>query len=73
MVEIYKYLHHLNPEFMWELFTLKVIPCNLRISNLLTLPKNKSASYGINSLLFGGSILWNVPDYIKLSSLFLIT
>ena len=50
MVEVYKSLHHLNPEFMWELFLPKVIPYNLRKSNLLTLPKIKSSSYGINSL-----------------------
>ena len=69
MVEVYKCLHHVNPEFMWELFIPKVIPYNLRKSNLLTLPKIKSSSYGIDSLLFRGSILWNtIPDYIKSSN-----
>ena len=38
MVVAYTSLHHLNPEFMYELFLPKVIPYNLRISNLLTLP-----------------------------------
>ena len=37
IVEVYKSLHHLNHEFMWELFLPNVIPYNLRKSNLLTL------------------------------------
>ena len=61
MVEAYKSLHHLNPEFMWELFLPKVIPYNLRKSNLLTLPKIKSSSHHINSLLLRGRSLEYYP------------
>ena len=66
MTEIYKSIHHINPEYMWDLFCHKSIPYNLRISNLLVLPKIKSSKNGLNSFIFRGSILWNtVPDYIK--------
>ena len=68
MTEVYKSIHHINPEFMWDLFCQKSIPYNLRISNLLVLPKIKSSKNGLNSFIFRGSILWNtVPDYIKSS------
>ena len=68
MTEVYKSIHHINPEFMWDLFCQKCIPYNLRISNLLVLPKIKSSKNGLNSFIFRGSILWNtVPDYIKSS------
>ena len=42
MTEVYKSLHHINPEFMWDLFCQKCIQYNLRISNLLVLPKIKN-------------------------------
>ena len=45
--------------------TSLVTPYNLRKSNLLTLPKIKLSSFGINSLLFRGII----PDYLKSLSL----
>ena len=64
MTEIYKSIHHINPEFMWDLFCHKSIPYNLRISNLHVLPKIKSSKNGLNSSIFRGRILWNT-DYIK--------
>ena len=69
MTEVYKCLNRINPEFMWEMFQMKNIPYKLRISSLLILPQISSSNYGINSIKFRGSILWNsVPDYIKSSS-----
>ena len=58
MTEIYKSIHHINPQFMWDLFCHKSIPYNLRISNLLVPPKIKSSKNGLNS----GSILWNIKS-----------
>ena len=43
MTEVYKSLHQINPEFMWDLFGQKSIPYNLRISNLPVFLKIKSS------------------------------
>ena len=54
---------------MWEMFQMKNIPYKLLISSLLVLPQISSSNYGINSIIFRGSLLWNsVPDYTKSSS-----
>ena len=68
-IEIFKSLNHQNPSFLWELFTRKEINYNLRIRNILTLPKALTASFGTNSISFRGSMLWNsTPDVIQSSN-----
>ena len=60
MVEIYKSMNHLNPEYMWDFFGSK---------ELCKLPSVSSQRYGINSLSFRGSLLWNAPsDDLKLTT-----
>ena len=39
MIEVYKYLNHQSPSFLWELFARKEINYNFRIKDILTLPK----------------------------------
>ena len=69
MIEVYKSLNHGNPSFLWDLFSRKEINYNLRIKDILTLPKASTASFGTNSIAFRGSILWNsTPDVIKSSN-----
>ena len=68
MTEIYKSLNKLNPEFMWDYFQIKSTPYSHRNGQLLNIPAVRTKAYGINSLLFRGSILWNsVPINIKAS------
>ena len=68
MIEVFKSLHHLNPSFMWDLFNIKVTKYNLRTGQRLQLPTTKSKSYGTNSIVFRGSLLWNsLPNTIKSS------
>ena len=51
---------------MWSYFEEKPMPYNLRDGSKLVLPKTKSSSFGINSLRFGGSLLWNnLPVSVK--------
>ena len=50
---------HLNPQFMWSYFEEKPMHYNLRDGSKLFLPKTKSSRFGINSLRFRGSLLWN--------------
>ena len=69
MIEVYKSLNQQNPSFLWELFARKVINYNLRIKDILALPKALTTSFGINSISFRGSILLNsTPDVIKSSN-----
>ena len=34
MVEIYRSINHINPEYMWKYFVKKDIPYNLRTNEL---------------------------------------
>ena len=69
MVEIYKSMNHLNPEYMWDFFVKKDVPYNLRTKELCKLPSVSSQRYGINSLSFRGSLLWNgLSDDLKLTT-----
>ena len=69
MLEVYKSINRMNPEFMWDLFQVKDTPYNMRADDsLLSLTSTKTRTFGINSLIFRGSILWNsLPNNIKLS------
>ena len=67
MVEVYKKLNHLNPLYMWDLFSKKVVEYDFRIKILCKLPPARSQRFGTNSLKFKGSLLWNsLSDEIKL-------
>ena len=59
MVEIYVSMNHLNPEYMWDFFVKKDVPYNLRTKELCKFPLVSSQRYGVNSLSFRGSLLWN--------------
>ena len=66
MTEIYKLLNHESPSFMGEFFVQRELTHDLRIKKTLQIPPTKTISFGITSLAFGGSILWNaMPDTIK--------
>ena len=65
-IEVYKSLTKLNPGFMWNFFERNHIPYNLRRGNLLLLPSAKSTRYGVNSLVFWESLLWNnLPPQVR--------
>ena len=66
MVEIYECTNYISPSALSEFFATKEIKYDLRIKNLLQLPKVKTSTYGLSSLSFRGSILWNtLPDSNK--------
>ena len=67
-IEVYKSLMHLNLGFMWSYFSEKPLPYNFRNGNSVQLPHVKSCRFGINSLCFRGSMLWNnLPFSVKIS------
>ena len=55
-----------NPPFLWEFLNRKLFQYNLKINNLLQLPKTRTNKYGIESLSFRGSKVWKrLPDQYK--------
>ena len=69
MIEIYKALNENGPLLVKELFTTKEQPYNLRNQHILKLPSARSITFGTNSLVFKGSIVWNtLPSLFKSSS-----
>ena len=65
MLEIYKSLNCLNPEFMRDIFTIKYSPYPLRVGTTLNVP-NAVSSHGVNSFIFRGALAWNkLPKHIK--------
>ena len=59
---------NINPEFMWEFFNKNPLQYNLRKGDIVYLPPARSSCYGINSLAFRGSLVWNsLPSNVKQS------
>ena len=57
-----------NQGFMWDFYTIKTIPYDLRTSDKLYLPTVNTTRYDLNSLIFRGSLLWNnLPTSINIS------
>ena len=68
MIEIYNCTNYIGPVVLTEFFTTKEVSYDLRIKNILQIPKAKTSSYGQSSLSFRGSMLWNtLSDKIKLA------
>ena len=66
MLEIYKSMNHLNPSYVWHIHERKEIQYDLRTKNLCKLQSTKTIKFGMESLSFRGSILWNnLNDEIK--------
>ena len=66
MIEVYKSINRLNPEFMWNMFENKDVSFSLRRGKLLTLPEKKIA--GTNDLVFRACLAWNnLPSTLKLA------
>ena len=58
-LEVFKNMMPVNPEFMLSYFNENTILYNSRNGNRLLLPPAKTVKFGINSLIFRGSLLWN--------------
>ena len=66
MIEIYKTMNNFNPLYIWEFHEENVVKCDLRTKNICQLPKTRTIRFGIESLSFRGSLLWNtLSDQIK--------
>ena len=66
LTEVFKSLIKLNPELMWQLFEIKENNYVLRNGLQLKALEVKTNRYGVNSLIFQGTSLWNtVKSEIK--------
>lgn len=64
LIEIYKIIN--RDSFLWDMFELKPSAYTLRLGVGLFLPSTKTQTYGVNSLAFRGSVLWNsFPSALK--------
>ena len=64
--EIFKALHGLSPKFISEIFVPNFSGYDLRSGNQLTLPRTRTVSFGMRSLNFRGSLIWNrLPKSVK--------
>ena len=67
-VEVYKSLMIINPKFVSEFFNKNPVQYNLQKRDKVYLPPARSSCYGINSLTFCGSLLWNIlPSNVEQS------
>ena len=65
---VYNIIWRGSPSFLWVMFTLTKSPYVLRSGNRRIILPNagKTQTYGLNSLVFRGSLLWNcLPSEIK--------
>ena len=62
-VEIYKILNGMDPEYLSPLFSKSTTPYNLRDDNKLIQPPKRTTTYGIKSLAYYGTHLWNVLSH----------
>ena len=65
VIEVFKSLIHLNPEFMWDFFTLKNTLYDLRQGSSVLVPKARTTR-ALNSFTFRAALAWNhLPTKLK--------
>ena len=68
LIEVFKCITGENPPLLNRLFTRKENQNNLRINDILVLPKASTKTWGLHSFAYRGSRAWNtLPDNIKSS------
>ena len=59
LIFVYKCVNNLGPPFLNSLFQLKTSHYGIRNKLVLIQPKMKTVTYGINSIVYHGSKMWN--------------
>jgi hypothetical protein len=66
LIEICKIINKVSPCFLWDIFLPKSTPYSLRTGEAFCLPPTSTKTFGSNSLVFRGSLLWNsLPNSLK--------
>ena len=64
--EVYKFLNGVSPPIMNEVFQTNVCPYDLRNPRILASKHKSTIKYGINTIAFRGSQIWqNIPLEIR--------
>ena len=64
MTGVYKCLSNISPPITWDYFKHKISSYNLGNTQLLELSKCRLKTYGLNTALFKGALLWNnLPNF----------
>ena len=65
-LEIYKSLNGINPSYLNSIFQIKTTPYELRDNSRLNQPKKETTNFGLRSINYVGSKLWNMlPVHLK--------
>ena len=59
VVEIFKSISQINPDFIWSFFKQKKLSYNLKEGPALNLPRTQSTYCVTNTIHFRGSLVWN--------------
>ena len=66
MVKLYKCPNNISPSFTRDYFNQKNTPYHSRNTELLELSRGRTITYGLNTTLFKGALLWNkLPSHFK--------
>ena len=66
LTEVYKFLNGLSPPIMNEVFQTNDCPYDLRNPRILASKHKSTTKYGINTIAFSGSQIWqNIPSEIR--------
>ena len=65
--EVFKAVNKMGPEYISDLFKLKVNTAHLRGRNKLEIPSVNTTKYGLHSIAYYGAKLWNaLPEHFRL-------
>jgi hypothetical protein len=68
VIEVYKTVNKINPEFMHDIFVAKDTSHNFRDGHILRMPNFNTIQYGKMSFAYYGAHLWNLlPNHFKSS------
>ena len=67
VLEVFKSIHHLNPDFINDMFQHKSFDYDIRDPNKLVMPSFNTIKYGKNTFSYHGAHMWNfLPKDFKL-------
>ena len=66
LTEIFKTINGINPSYLNEIFKIKDVPYGLRDNSRMDQPLRKKTNFGLRSVTYVGSKIWNsLPSNIK--------
>ena len=60
VIDVYKCVNNFNPEYFYEMFTMKICPYDLRDTSILERPRAYATKYGLKSFRNHSVKIWNI-------------